>query len=303
MPQYKEQENSHMRNNQSDEIDLVVVFRYIRSFFRGIARRINFVFKAVLSNLLIMALIISVFLGIAFFIYYTTKPYYTSSMTLVLANIRNEFIEDQLDKLSEMISDDNFEAVAERLDIPSDNARQIKEMKFTNLDQNRIEEDSVLTGSPFRIELSIYNPQLFEGLEPAITNYLENNKYFARQKRIKQRQVENMITKLKGEISSIDSMKTSVGEPRGPVNGFVYGQAIDPTVLYRESISLYKEQVNLEADLEKLSNVEIVNGFIPRLRPTGPSLRKFLSIGGLIGLLIGIITTVIIESKRRPRAL
>src|SRR5690606_15563127 len=105
--------------------------------------------------------------------------------------------------------------------------------KFTNLDQDRIEEDSVLTGSPFRIELSLFDPQLFIGLEPALTEYLENNRYFARQKRIRQRQVESMITKLKGEINSIDSIKTNVSEPRGPVNGFIYGQPIDPTNLYR----------------------------------------------------------------------
>ncbi|WP_224744221.1 chain length determinant protein [Pontibacter aquaedesilientis] len=230
------------------------------------------------------------------------KPYYTSSMTLVLANIRNEFIEDQLNKLSEMIEEDNFEAVAERLDITPASAKEIKEMKFINLDQDRVEEDSVLTGSPFRIELSIYNPELFDSLEPAITTYLENNRYFARQKRIKQKQVENMISKLKGEISSIDSMKTSVSEPRGPVNGFVYGQPIDPTNLYKQSITMYKEQVDLEADLEKLANVEIVTGFIPRLKPTGPSLSRFLGIGGLIGLLIGTGVAINLESKKRRRA-
>lgn len=241
-------------------------------------------------------LLLSIFLGYA--AYYVTKPYYNSSMTLVLANIRNEFIQDQLNKLSEMIEDNNFEAVAERLDITPGAAREIRAMKFINLDQERIAEDSVLTGSPFKIEISIYDPQLFETLEPGITNYLENNRYFARQKQIKQRQVANMISKLKGEISSIDSLKTNVSEPRGPVNGFVYGQPIDPTNLYRESISMYKEQVELESDLEKLANVEIVTGFIPRLKPSGPRLRYYLAISGLLGLLLGTILAVNLEKKK-----
>ncbi|SIR42103.1 chain length determinant protein [Pontibacter lucknowensis] len=302
MPDYKEQENRPVRRNTSDEIDLVVVFNAIGSFFRGIKNGISFLIQAALMNIVVVALIVAGFLGVAYLGYVTTKPYYTSSMTLVLANIRNEFIEDQLNKLSEMIDDDNFEAVAERLDITPADAKEIREMKFFNLDQDRIDEDSVLTGSPFRIELTIYSPNLFETLEPAITNYLENNRYFARQKRIKQRQVENMITKLKGEISSIDSLKTNVSEPRGPVNGFVYGQPIDPTNLYRESISMFKEQVNLESDLEKLANVEIVTGFIPRLRPTGPSLRKYLAISGLVGLILGLIVAINLENKKRRRA-
>ena len=301
MPNYKEQENRPIRTTTTEEIDLVVIFNYIGSFFRGIGNRINFMIKVALRNVLVLALVIAGFMGLAFVAFSTTKPYYTSSMTLVLANIRNEFIEDQLDKLSEMISDDNFEAVADRLDITPLAAKEIKEMKFINLDQERVEEDSVLTGSPFRIELTIYDPQLFDSLEPAITNYLENNRYFARQKRIKQKQVENMISKLKGEISSIDSMKTSVSEPRGPVSGFVYGQPIDPTNLYKQSITMYKEQVDLEADLEKLANVEIVTGFIPRLKPTGPSLKKYLGIGGLIGLFIGTIVALNFESKKRKK--
>jgi hypothetical protein len=219
----------------------------------------------------------------------------------MLANIRNEFIKDQLDKLSIMIGESNVEAVAERLDISPEAAKQIREMKFSNLDEERVEEDSVLTGSPFRIELSLYDRELFDSMEPAITNFLENNRYFAKQKRIKQRQIENMISKLGGEISSIDSIKSTVGSPRGPVNGFVYGQPVDPTNLYRESISMYKEQVQLEASLEQLDNVEVVTGFAPRLLPTGPSLRKYLAIGGSVALILGVLVALNLEGRKRKR--
>ena len=294
----REQQNQLTPPKQNDQIDLRDVFKAISEGFQKINLFIIHLIYCIKRRILLVfsLLLLSIFLGYA--AYYVTKPYYNSSMTLVLANIRNEFIQDQLNKLSEMIEDNNFEAVAERLDITPGAAREIRAMKFINLDQERIAEDSVLTGSPFKIEISIYDPQLFETLEPGITNYLENNRYFARQKQIKQRQVANMISKLKGEISSIDSLKTNVSEPRGPVNGFVYGQPIDPTNLYRESISMYKEQVELESDLEKLANVEIVTGFIPRLKPSGPRLRYYLAISGLLGLLLGTILAVNLEKKK-----
>lgn len=301
MPEYKEQEDRPVRRNTSDEIDLGAIFNAIGLFFKGIADRIKFYLHAALNNIVAFALILAVFLGVAYLAYATTKPYYTSSMTLVLANIRNEFVEEQFNKLSEMIDEDNYEAIAQRLDITPATAREIKQMNFFNLDQHRVDEDSIMRGSPFRIELSIFDPKLFDELEPALTNYLENNRYFVRQKNIKQRQVQNMIGRLKGEISSIDSLKINVSEPRGPVSGFVYGQPIDPTNLYRESVSMYKEQVNLEADLEKLANVEIVTGFTPRLKPTGPSLRKYLAISGLIGILFGLIVAVNLEERKRRR--
>ncbi|WP_266205291.1 chain length determinant protein [Pontibacter kalidii] len=288
-----------MQQVDKDEIDVAEVFRNIGLFFNSIKKRIQYVFDVVLSHKLMIIGITALGLGVGYLTYSLTKPYYTSSMTLMLANIRNEFIEDQLNKLSTMIGEGNYEVVADRLDISQASAQQIKEMKFSNLDQDRIEEDSVLTGSPFRIELSLYNRELFESMEPALTNYLENNRYFAKQKRIKQRQVESMISKLKGEISSIDSMKTNVGSPRGPVNGFVYGQPIDPTNLYKESILMYKEQVELEADLENLDNVEIVTGFVPKLLPTGPSLKRHLAIGVGLGFIVGVIVALNLAKKRR----
>lgn len=299
MQQFKEREQMSKAN---DEVDLIVLFDLIRRFFNKVSRGIAFTARAAKNNIGLLLIFILLGSGIGYGLTLITKAYYTSSMTLMLANIRNEFIEDQLNKLSLMVAEENYEAVAERLDINTEAARQIKKMSFSNLDQDRIQEDSVLTGSPFRIELSLYDRTLFETMEPAFTNYLENNRYFARQKRIKQRQVENMVSKLKGEISSIDSMKTNVSEPRGPVNGFVYGQPIDPTNLYRESITMYKEQVKLEADLEKLDNVEIVTGFVPRLRPTGPNLLSYIAIGALIAFVIGCIVALNREAKKQATA-
>jgi hypothetical protein len=301
--QVEKETNVQTANNRSDEIDLNVLFRKIGNALNAIGRKFQFVARVIKRRFLFILLWVIGGLMLSYGAYYTIKPFYTSSMTLVLANIRNEFIEDQLNKLSDMIKEENSEAVAERLDISIQDAKQIREMKFSNLDQDRIEEDSILTGSPFRIELSLYDRGLFEDMEPALTGYLENNRYFAKQKRIKQRQVENMVSKLRGEISSIDSMKTIISEPRGPVNGFIYGQPIDPTNLYRESITMYKEQVKLEADLEKLDNVEIVTGFVPRLRPTGPNLIKYLVIGALISFMIGTLVAYNLESKKHKRAL
>lgn len=284
--------------NSPDEIDLMVVFQYFGSLFQRILNRINYTIRAIRNHAIVVLGCIAIGMGLAYGLYAITKPFYNSSMTLMLANIRNEFIEEQLLKLSSMIDEGNVEAVAERLDISPDAARSIREMKFSNLDDNRIDEDSVLTGSPFRIELSLYDRELFESMEPALTNYIENNRYFAKQKRIKQKQVEDMISKLRGEITSIDSLKTNSVEPRGPVNGFVYGQPIDPTNLFRESITLYKEQVQLEASLERLDNVEVVSGFIPKLRPTGPNMLKYLAIGGAIAFLIGMIAALNLENKK-----
>lgn len=289
------------KNSDPDEIDLVAVFKSIGRFFKGIANSFKYLLGAILNNFLVLAIIFSLGVALGFGAYKATKPYYTSSMTMMLSDIRNEFVEDQLAILTEMVEEENYEVVAKYLDIKVDDAKQIKKMEFTNLDQDRIAEDSILVGSPFRIEVMLYDNNIFETMEPAVVNYLESNRYFSKQKRIRQRQMENLIGKYKSEISSIDSIKTSVSSPRGPVNGFVYGEPLDPTSLYQESVSMYQRQVNLEAELDRLDNIEIVNGFTPRLNPTGPNLLKFLFIGGAIAFVFGVIAVLILENKKRHK--
>lgn len=284
-------------NRAQDEIDLGVIFNKLGAFTDRIKQGILKLILISKKRALMLLLFLFIGAGLGYAVSYTTKPYYTSSMTLMLANIRNEFIENQLINLTVMVEEDNFSEIADRLDISEELAASIKEMKFANLDQDKIEEDSILIGSPFRIELSLFDSKNFDVMEPALVSYLENNRYFAKQRVIKQRQIESMISRLKGEIYSIDSIKTNVVEPRGPVNGFVYGQPIDPTNLYRESIKMYEQQVKLEAALDQLDNVEIVTGFAPKLRPAGPRRKYFALAGGLMALLVGLIVAFNQENK------
>ncbi len=295
----KEKQTTKDRDYKDDEIDLSVIVYKIGSWIKGVINSIAYTMQIIRKRLLLVILFVVAGLGVGYFIHSATKPYYTSSMTLILADIRNEFVEDQLTSLTEMVEEDNYEVIAKYLEIPVDNARQIKKIEFINLDQNRIAEDSILVGSPFKIELMLYNNSLFDAMEPALINFLESNRYFLKQKNIRQRQVENLISKYKGVISSIDSVKESVIAPRGPVSGFVYGEPIDPTNLYREGISMYEEQVKLEAELARLDNIEIVNGFTPRSKPSGPSLLIFLAIGALFAFLISIIVAINIETRNK----
>ncbi|RDV16445.1 chain length determinant protein [Pontibacter diazotrophicus] len=285
----------------SDEIDLSLIMDRIGYGMKWVLGGIFYVFHVIWKHIVLILLFVALGLGLSYWFYSTKTPYYTSSITLVLADIRNEFIENQLNNLSDLIKENNTSAVSRSLDIGEVEARQIREMRFSNLDQDRIADDSILTGSPFRIELSLYDNMLFEEMEPALTNYLENNPYFSKQKRIRQREIESLIAKLKSQVESIDSVKNTVVTPRGPVNGFVYGEPIDPTNLYRESMSLYQKQVELEAKLEQLDNVQVVNSFTPRSRPTGPKLSKFLVVGGGIGLLAGFFVAFIMESSNKRR--
>ncbi|WP_299757610.1 chain length determinant protein [uncultured Pontibacter sp.] len=285
------------RSKSNDEIDLRDMLRWVKSIVKKTANGYSTLVQVTIRKKGLIAAFVIAGVILSLTAFYLTKPYYSSSMTLVLSEIRNDFVEDQLKKLASMVEDDNFEAVAESLDISVQSAEQIKKLDFWNLDE--VQEDSILTGSPFRVELFLYDNKLFSSMEPAITDYLENNRYFAKQKRIKQKQMESMVGKLRSEILSIDSMKTSSISPRGPVNGFVYGEPLDPTTLFRESITMYQQQIKLEAELEQLDNIEVVTGFSPQSRPAAPSMVKYLAIGTIAAFLIGLIVAFNVEKSKK----
>lgn len=297
----KKTNNSHSEKNTGDEIDITDILSGFKSMIRSIGKGLDNLGTMIAQRKLLFLPLVAAGILLGYGAYSITKPYYTSSMTLVLADIRNQFVEDQLDKLSEMISDNNIDAISEGLGISAKEAGSLKEMTFSNLDQERVSEDSILTGSPFKIQLQLYDRSLFSTIAPALTSYLESNPYFASQKLIRQQQIKSMINKLKDEIASLETIKATAATPRGPVNGFVYGEPLDPTNLYRETISMYEQQVELEAELEQLNNIQIVMSFSPQSRPTGPNLINYFLSGGLIAFILGLMTALRLEASRKRK--
>ncbi|MFC6999330.1 hypothetical protein [Rufibacter roseus] len=286
------------KSSVGDEIDLKTVFDKIGAFFKSILNIIISAIKLTLRRWLFLVPFVLVGLGLGYLAYKVTKPYYKSSMVMMLSNIRNDFVKDHLHNLSELVSEENYEEIAKNLDFTVEEAKQIKEMSFANLDEEKIENDSVLTGSPFRIELKLYDNKLFSKMETALANYLENNPYFSRNKSIREQQVLSLLSKLKTEIASIDSIKTVVVNPKGPVNGFIYGEATDPTNLYKEGISLFERRTMLEAELKKLDNIQVVVGFTNRLKPASLSLKKYMFFGGVLTYLLGLSILFAMEQKK-----
>lgn len=287
--------------SRNDEIDLRLVFDRIGNAFLRMGNGLKYLLSIVIKRFILILIFIIAGLGLAYVLFANARPYYKSSMTLVLSKIRNDFVETRLQSLSDMINEANYAGISQELEINPEAAKAIKELKFSNLDEAMIGEDSVLTGSPFKVELSLYQNSLFAAMEPAIVDYLENNSYFLRQKKIREQELRSMIQKLNQEISSIDSLKRTVGNPRGPVNGFVYGEPIDPTNLYKESISMYEQKVELEAKLNSLDNIQLMSSFTPRSIPTGPNLLLHLLVGGIIAFIVGLITALYLERRNKQK--
>ncbi|WP_192821149.1 chain length determinant protein [Rufibacter sp. LB8] len=281
-----------------DEIDLRYFFAKIESFFLAIFRGVKRAFFSSLRNWVLVA-------GIAFFgacaayaIFKLQRPTYTSSMTVVLSELRNDFVEGLIKNLEVMVKEGNTLALSKTLKISEASAEQIESIKFFNIDAHRVPEDSVLLGGPFGVQVTSYQNNLFDSLEVGIVNYVETNPYFNRMKTIKRDYLQTFIDKLTLDLRSIDSLRTTVANPKASGSGFVYGSAVDPTNLYRQSVEILEKRTNFEGQLKRVDNLQVVNSFVPHKWPTGPNRNLHLLLGALIGGLLGLTMALIKDSRK-----
>ncbi|WP_207431159.1 chain length determinant protein [Sabulibacter ruber] len=285
----------------TDEIDLRVVFRKLVSFGKKIQLKFIRTFFLLLRRWPVVLGVTLLGIGLGYLMFETTRPFYRSSLTLAPAEIRNTFFEGQVTRLSNLVMDGNREMVAADLKISPENAGKIKSIKYANIDETLIAEDSLLVGAPFRIDVELYDSKFFAPFQAALIEYFERNTFFTRNTQARREQLQSLIDKLKLDIASIDSIKRSAVALRGPANGFVYGEPLDPTNLYRQSAELFEKQAHLEAQLRRLETVQVVVGFAPLLHPTGPKVKVYLLVGAILGFFLSYLLVLRLEHQRKKR--
>ncbi|WP_048920137.1 YveK family protein [Rufibacter radiotolerans] len=281
----------------TDEIDLRDVWRKLKSLFSGLFEFIAGIFRLLLKKWAYFLAITSLGAALAYGVYLYTRPYYGYSMTVLLSDIRNDLIKDLVGNLSLMVNEKNHKELAKQLQVSLEDAEKMKSIQYRDLDQEEVAEDSVLVSAPFAVDVELYSKSIQNTVEAGILHYLETNQYFAKQKQIKKEHLESLVAKLKKDIASIDSTKEVAASLRGPANGFVYGEPLDPTDLYKESVVMYERLTFLEANLKRLENFDVISGFAPKLGPTGPNLKKYLLIGALSSFLLGLVFALYRERK------
>ncbi|GAB2534992.1 hypothetical protein GCM10027189_15390 [Rufibacter soli] len=218
-------------------------------------------------------------------------------MTVLVSEFRNDLVRDLVGNLSQMASEKNHQELAKKLRIRVEDAEKMKSVQYRSLDQGKIKEDSILVAAPFAIDVELYSNSIQDTIETGIIHYLETNPYFSKQRQVKKEHLESLVAKLKKDIASIDSIKEASVTPKGPVNGFVYGEALDPAELYKESVVMYERQTHLEATLKRMEVFDLVAGFAPKLAPTGPNLKKYLLVGALTSFLLGLLFALYQERR------
>jgi hypothetical protein len=289
------------REYRGDEIDLGYVLSRIGAAFRSLYRKFVYAIfllpkRPILSTILILTGVV-----IGCMPHYLSPRHYRSGMTVISKELKNDLCSELITSLNEIAGDGNITELSRRLNIGEDDARQIIGFKYRELFKPASSADTIPLATPFRIEAMVLRNTVVDTLESGIVYYLENNPYAIRKRREKETALTAMAAKLNGEISQIDSLKIVVAQSLVPTGrsgaGFFYGQPIDPVNVYREGVSMYKDELDIKAQLNIMENIQVLDGMAVRLNPSNLPLSSFI-VGGLfigfalaagVGLLLDLV--------------
>ncbi len=292
-------------SNKSNEIDLRLVYNKIKQPFITLWKFIINIFLIIQKRLVLCICLFLFGIGAGIGLFFVSKPVYSSTMTISSSLLNNDFCRDEINELETLIRDNTPKLLAKKLKIDTNSAKEIKKVEFHNYfetpDKKYTKKDTVILGLPFKIKAYVSNISVYDTLQNAIVNYLENNPYALKRKEIKRQNIQLMREKLRTEIQQLDSLKIVVAAhllPRGNSNGFVFGQPLDPINVYREGISLYKDDLELNSESILIDNIQVINDFSPSVRPESPKLWKTIITGAIVGFLLGIILSLYLERKK-----
>ena len=319
---------------QDDEIDLRKLFQSIGKFFINIGhgfinmilsfRRSTFRYK----KFLILAIVLGVIAGIGYNWY--SKPIYQTALLLKSDYFNTKLVGNSIDKLNLLCEEKKRDGLAKVLNISSEVAtnitsfdykpyidevetieiellkQKLEDLEIDNNDFDKIiEQIEIENRNTFLITVQIFNTEIIENLEDALVGYFRNNPFVAN--RIKRNQVkqELLITKLTGDVASLDSLKAAYNlnlklqatKPNDASNSVILGEsgAVDPVRIYSQGFYLFDQLQETKTEYELGIDFELVDGFTTFSKPESPGLVKSAFLGAGIFLALAYVLIMLIE--------
>lgn len=181
--------------------------------------------------------------------------------------------------------DNDAKYLATSLSIPEELAKSIRKISILPIKKLR-SADTVDLAS---IEIRLTQPADFDSISKSVLRFLETSPHYSKVKALRTSQLADFKNKINSELSEIDSITRVLSNnmvPRNGGGGFVYGEPINPVLLYEKELSLYRQKLGLTWDENYLDNFELLSSSPPTSKPYFPRLKYMLLICGFIGLIV-----------------
>ena len=250
-------------------------------------------FKIVNRNKLILIIFTALGMAGGLTRYYLKVPVYESSMMLRSDILTEAYSETLTDNLKRLIEERNDALLSEKLSITAEEASHLVDIKVESVEEANTPVGAV-KNIIFLISVEITDNGILENLQAGIVNFLENNEFVKKRIDLRRKRFEALVSQVNKEIKEIDSLKKRMNE------GIIYNQqganlvVLDPSNVYEKALSLFKEELTYQENLELIDSIQLIEGFTAFKNPIAPR----LSISGGSGLLVGLFLALIIVFTR-----
>lgn len=332
-----DQRNPTTENYRDDEIDLRKLFQAIGNGFSNLGRwiiglivrfrRTTLKYKYLLIVFTLLGVVGGVVLN------KMSKPYYKTSMLMSSEYFNSRLIDNSLEKLNGLCQEEDRKGLASVLKIKPEVAKNIRAFDYEPLvsEQDKVDvevlkqklgelkvkdQDITLVINQIQIEnkdsyiisVEVFDNTIIENLQDALVDYLQGIPYVKNRIKINNENQLKYIAKLQEDIAQLDSLKAAFNlnlkanaNRKGETSSNVYvgeSGALDPTRVYSQGVTLYRQLQRAQEDVELGSDFELIDGFTVFSRPESPGVLKASVYAAVIFLGIGYLLIMLIEVNK-----
>lgn len=288
--------------NSEDYITFSGIKGMLAQLLRFFIRIIDFLNTILFRNkfLILGGLLLGLILG---YLYYNSrKNSYKVSMIMEFTELNKKIFAEMFSQLNTLILTGSHERLAKELQVSLPIAKSIRFIETFNINNEPLFRDtSTRVYQTFKVVVAVNNNRITDTLQEALTRYLNNNPYLLQIKTAQKRIAEHKLTFINNELTKLDSLKSEYNRflAGSKTTSTFYNNAINPAEIYVQSTNLMNERERTVRWLElHASSVNVVSGFKMPAKPLSSSMKKWLLLFGLSGILFGFLIGFLRELKR-----
>jgi capsular polysaccharide biosynthesis protein len=265
-----------------EEIDLIELLIKIYKFFK----------KRYL--LILFCIVISAVLGVLsnFLLF---KPRYQSTMIISSRSLTASEVAGIISTLDAFAYEENTEELAKLLNIPEKLAKKIEKIEaMPNREFQKNVEKDFRKDSTIAIKLEVTESDNWKTYEKGIVSYLENIPYVKMKTALYKESQERLLQQVQKEIKHLDSLKKII-EAGGGKAQFILNNS---TQVYTEILKLYEKENEIKENLFFVNDIRVIKEFTNYKKPKKFSVKEVTITFALIGFIIGIVVSLIIELNK-----
>ncbi len=239
--------------------------------------------------------------GLAYYSIKKTTPYFEGKATLTFSDFNKKIYGEMVEKLRALCHSGSYDILAEKLQLPAADVKSIIDIEAVNIAGSPLADDITESKQPFYIRVKLKDRKIADSLLLHTENYLNHNPQVKTLIESNTGKMKERLAYTNYELQKLDSLKSvyqfylssQTAHSGNVINTF------NPVDLFTASEKLMVTKTDLEWGIHNYRVVKILDPFVMNAYPVSPSLAQLLGKYLLLGLLLGVILSLLLYTFKK----